>query len=115
MTDQIFINVARELKEASKKNDAPIWKKLRSFILKPSSSRRIVNLAKIDKITKENDVLFVPGKVLGTGNIYHKISLCSFSISRTATKKIIQSGGKIMKLSDMIEKYPTGKGVTIIG
>ena len=59
MTDQIFINVARELNEASKKNDAPIWKKLRSFILKPSSSRRIVNLAKIDKITKENDVLFV--------------------------------------------------------
>ena len=115
MTNQIFINVAKELKEASKKNDAAIWKKLRSFILKPSSSRRIVNLTKIDKITKDNDVLFVPGKVLGTGNISHKISLCSFSISRTATKKIIQSGGKIMKLSDIIEKYPTGKGVTIIG
>ncbi len=115
MTNQIFINVAKELKEASKKNDAAIWKKLRSFILKPSSSRRIVNLTKIDKITKDNDVLFVPGKVLGTGNISHNISLCSFSISRTATKKIIQSGGKIMKLSDIIEKYPTGKGVTIIG
>ena len=79
MTNQIFINVAKELKEASKKNNALIWKKLRSFILKPSSSRRIVNLTKIDKITKDNDVLFVPGKVLGTGNISHKILLCSFS------------------------------------
>ena len=115
MTNQIFINVARELKEASKKNDAPIWKKLRSFILKSSSSRRIVNLAKIDKITKDNDVLFVPGKVLGTGNISHKITLCSFSMSATAAKKIIQTGGKIMTYSDMIKKYPTGKGVIIFG
>ncbi len=115
MTNQIFINIAKELKEASKKNDAPIWKKLRSFILKSSSSRRIVNLTKIDKITKDNDVLFVPGKVLGTGNISHKITLSSFSMSTTAAKKIIQTGGSIMTYSDMIKKYPTGKGVIIFG
>ena len=31
-----------------------------------------------------------------------------------AANKIIQTGGKIMTYSDMIKKYPTGKGVIIL-
>jgi len=53
--------------------------------------------------------------VLGTGNMSHKITLCSFSISTVAATKIIQAGGSVLKFTDMIEKFPTGKGVTIIG
>ena len=105
----------KDLKHASKKNDAPIWSRLADLAVKPSTSRRVVNLARINKITKENNVLFVPGKVLGTGNLSHKITLCSFSMSTTAAKKIIQTGGTIMTYSDMIKKYPTGKGVMIFG
>ena len=63
----------------------------------------------------QNDVLFVPGKVLGTGNLYHKITLSSFSISASAANKIIKSGGNIMTYSDMIKKFPTRKGVIIFG
>jgi len=85
----------KDLKQASKKNEAPIWSKLAKLAIKPSA-RKIVNLTRINKITKDNDVLFVPGKVLGTGNISHKIILSSFSISTTAAKKIIQTGGTIM-------------------
>jgi len=105
----------KDLKQASRKNEAPIWSKLANLAIKPSSARRVVNLARINKITKENDVLFVPGKVLGTGNMSHKITLSSFSISTTAANKIIQTGGSIMTYSDMIKKFPTGKGVIIFG
>ena len=115
MVNQLVLLMAKELKRASKKNEAPIWARLADLTIKPSSARRVVNLTKIDKITKDNDVLFVPGKVLGTGNISHKITLCSFSISIVAAKKIIQAGGSILKFPDIIEKFPTGKGVTIIG
>ena len=104
----------KDLKQASKKNEAPIWSRLAKLAIKPSA-RKIVNLTRINKITKDNDVLFVPGKVLGTGNISHKIILSSFSMSATAAKKIIQTGGTIMTYSDMIKKYPTGKGVMIFG
>ena len=107
--------MVKDLKQASKKNEAPIWSRLADLAIKPSSSRRVVNLTRINKTTKENDILFVPGKVLGTGNMHHKITLSSFSISRTAAKKVIQTGGKIMTYSDMIKKYPTGKGVMIFG
>ena len=107
--------MVKDLKQASKKNEAPIWSRLADLATKPSSSKRIVNLTRINRITKENDIIFVPGKVLGTGSVSHKITLCSFSISTTAAKKIIQTGGKIMTYSDMIKKYPTGKGVMIFG
>ena len=114
MVNQVVLHMIKDLKQASKKNEAPIWSRLAKLAIKPSA-RKIVNLTRINKITKDNDVLFVPGKVLGTGNISHKIILSSFSISATAAKKIIQTGGTIMTYSDMIKKYPTGKGVMIFG
>ena len=115
MVNQVVLHMVKDLKQASKKNDAPIWSRLADMAMKPSSSRRVVNLTKINKATKENDVLFIPGKVLGTGNISHKITLSSFSMSATAANKIIQTGGNIVTYSDMIKKYPTGKGVIIFG
>ena len=59
--------------------------------------------------------MFVPGKIIGTGNLSHKITLSSFSISTTAANKVIKSGGNIMAYSEMIKKFPTGKGVIIFG
>ena len=105
----------KDLKQASKKNEAPIWSKIADLALKSSSTKRTVNLTRINKITKANDILFVPGKVLGTGTISHKITLSSFSMSTGAANKIIKSGGNIMTYSDMIKKFPTGKGVIIFG
>jgi len=115
MVNQLTIQLTRELKRASTKNDAPIWKRIAEFALKPSSIRRVVNVNKISKLTKADDVIIVPGKVLGTGIISHKITMCSFSISNSAVDKIIEAGGKIISFSEMIKKFPTGKGVTIIG
>lgn len=115
MTNQVVTQMAIELKKASTKNDAPIWLKLAKLALKTSSSRRVVNLTKINEVTKDDAVIVVPGKVLGTGNVSHKITLSSFSISNSAAKKIIESGGTIISFSEMIKKFPTGKGVIIIG
>jgi large subunit ribosomal protein L18e len=115
MTNQIVVQMARELKKASTKNDAPIWSKLAELALKPNSARRTINLKRIGQLTKDNDVVIFPGKVLGTGTIPHKITLFSFSISNSAVSKIKGSGGKIVGFTDMIEKYPTGKGVSLLG
>lgn len=115
MTNQLVIQMVRELKGASKKNNAPIWSRLAELALKPSSARRTINVGQIDKFVKDNDVIVVPGKVLGTGNIAHKITLCSFSMSTSSAKKVLQSGGKILSFSELIKNHPTGKGVVIIG
>ncbi len=115
MTNQVVIQMAKELQLASKKNKAPIWSKLAEMALKPSRARRVLNLGQIDKFVSDNDIVIVPGKVLGTGNVSHKITLCSFSISTSGAKKVIQSGGKILNFAQLIKNNPTGKGVKIIG
>jgi large subunit ribosomal protein L18e len=107
--------MARDLKKASVKNDAPIWAKLAEYALKPSIARRDINLNRISQLTKENDTVVFPGKVLGTGNVPHKITLCSFSISSSAAGKIIDNGGKLISFSELIEQNPTGKGVVLLG
>ena len=115
MTNQLVQSMVKELKSASIKNKAPIWSKLAEQALKPGIAQRLVNVTKIDRVTSDNDVIVIPGKVLGTGNISHKVTLCSFSISTAAAKKIKDAGGKIITYSDLISKFPTGKGVKIIG
>ena len=115
MTNQVVIRMAKDLKKASTKNDAPIWAKLAEYALKPSIARRDLNLNRIGQLTKDNDTVVFPGKVLGTGNIPHKITLFSFSISNSAASKIIENGGKLISYSDLIEQNPTGKGVVLLG
>ena len=115
MTSQVVIQMAKDLKKASTKNNAPIWAKLAEYALKPSVARRDINLYKISQLTKDDDTIVFPGKVLGTGSVHHKITLCSFSISESAATKIIQSGGKLISFSELIEKHPTGNGVVLLG
>lgn len=115
MTSQITFKMANDLRKASSKNDAPIWKRLSEFALKPKSARRAINLYKLSKQTENNDIVVVPGKVLGTGAMSHKITLCSFSISNEAASKILEAGGRIIPYTELVEKFPTGKGVKLIG
>ena len=115
MTSQVVIQMAKDLKKASSKNKAPIWGKLAEYALKPSIARRKINLYKIGQLTKDNDTIVFPGKILGTGNLPHKITISSFSISESAANKIAKSGGKLISFSDLISKNPTGKGVVFLG
>ena len=113
--DSKLIKLVKELKTASKKNEAPIWLKIAKNALKSNSNKKSVNLEKIDKLTNDGNAIVVSGKILGTGKLSHSVLVSSFSISSSAAKKIKESGGQVLKFSDMIKKFPTGKGVKIIG
>src|SRR3712207_7860845 len=43
------------------------WRALQEELEGPRANRREINIARLAQITKANDVLVVPGKVLGTG------------------------------------------------
>ena len=110
-----LIQLIKELKSASKENEAPIWSKIAKNVLKSNSNKKTINLKKIDKLTDDGNAVVISGKILGTGNLSHKVLVSSFSISNSAAKKIKESGGEILQFSDMIDRFPTGKGVKIIG
>lgn len=108
-------NTIWSLRNAFKRNKAPIWRALQKELAGPRANRREINVRRLAQITKADEVVIVPGKILGTGSLGHKLTVCAFSISQTAARKITDSGGKVVTFDDLIDKHPDGKGVRIIG
>lgn len=104
----------KELKTASIQNEAKIWKRIATDLEKSTRSRREVNVFKLAQTTKENDVVVVPGKVLGTGDINHKLTVAAHSFSKQALDKI-NKNGKAITLKDLVKENPKGKKIKIIG
>jgi large subunit ribosomal protein L18e len=108
-------NTIWSLRNAFKRSKAPIWRALQEELAGPRANRREINVRRLAEISKADEVVVIPGKVLGTGSLGHKLTVCAFSISETAAKKIIESDGTILTFDDLINKHPDGKGVRIIG
>ena len=115
MANQVTAQMARELKKASVSNDAPIWAKLAEYATKPSVARRDVNLGRIGQLTREDDTVAFPGKVLGTGDIPHKITLFSFSVSKSAAQKVVDRGGRLISHQELVRENPPGRGIVLLG
>jgi large subunit ribosomal protein L18e len=111
----VLDNTISSLRNAFKRNKSPIWRALEEELAGPRANRREINVMRLAEITKADEVVVVPGKVLGSGNLGHKLTVCAFSISETAAKKIAGSGGKVVTFDDLINNHPDGKGVRIIG
>jgi large subunit ribosomal protein L18e len=90
-----------------------IWKKVSKKLSGPRRERIEANLFRINKKTKENDVIVVPGKVLGLGEIDHKLTIACLNCSKTARKKIETSGSKLLSIEELLEQNPEGKEVKV--
>ena len=108
-------NLIWTLRSAYKKNKASIWRVLEERLSASQSNKAEVNLDRLSLVTKEDEIVMIPGKVLGNGILSHKLTVCSFSISETAFKKISDIGGSIISVEELVTKYPKGTGVRIIG
>ncbi len=115
MSNDSLNNTIWTLRKTLKTEKVAIWKAVLKELLKSRSNRREVNIGRLADVTNENDVVIVPGKILGSGNIGHKLTVWSFDISEVAAKKIIRVGGKLIPLDNLLQKYPSGKGIRIIG
>jgi len=72
-------------------------------------------MSRLNRYTKENDEVIVPGKVLGAGLIDHPIKVAALDFSDQARSKILKAKGKCLSISDIIESNPKGSNVKIIG
>ncbi|MDQ3854432.1 MAG: 50S ribosomal protein L18e, partial [Thermoproteota archaeon] len=98
----VIDNTIWNLRNAFKRHKAPIWRALQEELAGPRANRREINVRRLAEITKADEVVIIPGKVLGTGNLGHKLTVCAFSISQTAARKITESGGKVVTFDDLI-------------
>ena len=68
----------------------------------------------IETITTEDETVLVPGKVLGSGTLDHKVQVAALDFSQKAEDKIASAGGKCLDINLLLEENPTGSGVKII-
>jgi large subunit ribosomal protein L18e len=95
------------------KTQIKIWKTISKKISGPRKNRVKVNLYRINKKTKKNDIIVIPGKVLGMGELNHSLTIACLSYSKSAKRKIEASGSKLIMIKDLLEQNPTGTGVKI--
>jgi len=90
-----------------------IWRKVSKKLSGARRDRVEANLYGINRKTKENDVIVIPGKVLGVGEIDHKLTIACLNCSKAAQKKIESSGSKLVSIEELLEKNPEGKNVKV--
>lgn len=113
--DSNRVELVKELKHASKKEDAGIWKRLAEELDRSRQSRRKVNIWRINRYTNDGETIVVPGKILGSGNLSHKLNIAAFKFTDGAKQKIEKSGSKTLSILELIKKNPKGSDVRIIG
>ncbi len=109
-----LVGLISELKRLSIEKKVKIWKRVAEDLEKPTRDRRIVNIYKLDRNTKDKEVVIVPGKVLGTGDLSHSVDVAAFSFSDDAFKKISEKG-KALTIKDIMKNNPEGKNIRIMG
>jgi large subunit ribosomal protein L18e len=74
---------------------------------RPARKNKGVNVWKINKYSKENDVIVVPGKVLSFGKLDHQVTVYALNYSIQAEDKI-NASGKALSLYDLKGTVPKG-------
>jgi large subunit ribosomal protein L18e len=102
------------LKEKAYQEETPIWKDLARRLEKPTRNQAEVNISRINRHTSEDEIVLVPGKVLGSGTLDHKVQVAALDFSKQAEEKIIGAGGKCLDINLLVEENPQGSGIRII-
>ncbi len=112
-TNPVTQELIKELTMKTHENGAPIWRDIAKRMLR-SSRRAEVNISSIARHTKKDDIVLVPGKVLGSGTIGHSVTVGAFGFSTQAKEKLASAGCKHMDLRKMMSEYPEGTNVKIM-
>lgn len=101
------------LRKAARENKANIWRRVAELLSKPTRSSVEVNVSKINRYSSEGETVIVPGKVLGSGELDHPVTVAAWRFSRKAYEKILRKG-RALTIPELLKENPKGRGVKII-
>jgi large subunit ribosomal protein L18e len=102
----ILVNAIVQLKKTN-----PIVAKILAM---PRKKRASLNLTQIDKMVKDGEKVFVPGKVLSSGDITKKVKIIAWNASEKAIEKIKAAKAEFVYLNDEIKTNKELKEVRIL-
>ena len=110
-TNQALIALIGDLKDQSRSTGSALWRDValsRSNWAEP-------NLSRLSRHAADEDVVLIPGKLLGSGDVAGKPSVAAYSVSTGARSKIEAAGGRVLTIRELMNENPDGKGVRILG
>lgn len=103
-----------DLKAASRESGAPLWRDIARRLEKPRRSYAAVNLSKINRHTRSDDIVLVAGKVLASGDLEHSVTVAALGFSSQAISKIQAAGGRCLAIERLVQEHPKGSGIKIL-
>ena len=97
---------------AAKKNEN--WLEVAGILSKPRKNKLNINLEKINREAKEDEIIVIPGKVLGQGDLNKKLKIAALSFSEKAREKLLNAKAEILTMLEEIKKNPEAKGIRIL-
>ena len=94
--------------------ESPFWRRVAEDLTLSNRRRRSVNLSRINRASKEGETVVVPGKVLGDGELNHKVTVVAHSYSQSALDKLKAAKCDALTIEEFMAKHPNKSG-RIIG
>ncbi|VUT26190.1 MAG: 50S ribosomal protein L18e [Candidatus Methanolliviera sp. GoM_oil] len=113
-TNPVLTDLIDKLILKSREEGVQIWRDVAKRLNRPTRQRVAVNISKLNRYVRENELAIVPGKVLGSGTIEHPITVSSFGFSELAYDKITNAKGRCLTIEEFMGENPKGSGVKII-
>lgn len=107
-------NLIRMLKTASHTNQAHIWREIAGRLDTSSRHYAEVNIGKINRYAQGDEIILVPGKVLGSGVLDQSVRVAALNFSESAREKITQASGDCMTIEELVMENPRGSRIRIL-
>ncbi len=114
-SNSTLVKTIADLKEASRKNEAPLWRSIATRLEGPSRNWPSVNVSKLEYNIDKNGKAIIPGKLMGTGIITKKMTVAAYSFTTSAKDKIQSAGGKCLTYNELIKSVPKGTNIVVVG
>ena len=113
-TNPRLTSLIADLKSTARNSGTDVWSDIADRLEKPRRTHAEVNLGRIERYAREDELIVVPGKVLGSGVLQKNVTIAAVDFSKTAQTKIEQADGKAVSLEDAIKQHPDGANVRVI-
>ncbi len=97
-----------------RKEKKPVYTLLLKYLRRPRRRKVEVNVKKLEVFSKDKELIIVPGKVLGIGELKKPIKVAALSFSSSAIEKIKRSKGEYFYLLDLFKSNKKLENVRVI-
>lgn len=114
ITNPETLQLTNELRKASQKNDAEIWKMVTEKLNKARRKKTGINVGQLSQLNWKGKTILIATKLLASGNAPEKITIAAKQATPSAVKKIEAAGGKVISIMELMKQNPKGTNVMMV-